>query len=68
MILYKELLKMNKENKTTIFISSHILDEIKNYINSVTFIKKGQIKWSGKIEGKDLIKKYKNIILGEDNE
>ena len=44
MSLYKELLKMNKENNTTIFISSHILDEIKNYINSVTFIKKGQIK------------------------
>lgn len=68
MSLYKELLKMNKENNTTILISSHILDEIKNYINSVTFIKKGQIKWSGKIEGKDLIKKYKNIILGENNE
>lgn len=68
MSLYKELLRMNKENNTTIFISSHILDEIKNYINSVTFIKKGQIKWSGKIEGKDLIKKYKDIILGEKNE
>jgi ABC-type multidrug transport system ATPase subunit len=42
------------------------LDEIKKYIDSVTFIKQGEIKWSGKIEGKDLIKKYKEIII--DNE
>lgn len=65
MMLFKELKRINEENETTIFISSHILDEIKNYINSVTFIKKGKIKWTGEIKGKDLIKKYREIILGE---
>ena len=43
-ILLNELKRMNQENNTTIFISTHILDEIKNYINSVTFIKKGNVK------------------------
>jgi ABC-2 type transport system ATP-binding protein len=61
-----ELLKELNNQGVTIFISSHILDEIKKYIDSVTFIKQGEIKWSGKIEGKDLIKKYKEIII--DNE
>ncbi len=58
-----ELLKDLNNKGVTIFISSHILDEIKKYINSVTFIKKGEIKWSGKIAGKDLIEKYKEIII-----
>jgi ABC-2 type transport system ATP-binding protein len=61
-----ELLKELNDQGVTIFISSHILDEIKKYIDSVTFIKQGEIKWSGKIAGKDLIKKYKEIII--DNE
>ena len=62
-LLFKELKRLNEENNTTILISSHILDEIKNYINAVTFIKKGQIKWSGKINGSELIKKYSEVIL-----
>ncbi len=64
MMLFNELKRMNNENGTTIFISSHILDEIKNYINAVTFIKKGEIMWSGKIEGNELISKYNEVILG----
>ncbi|MBD5423088.1 MAG: ABC transporter ATP-binding protein [Mycoplasma sp.] len=67
-ILLNELKRMNQENNTTIFISTHILDEIKNYINSVTFIKKGNVKWSGKIKGEDLIKRYHEVILGEQND
>lgn len=44
-------------------ISSHILEEIKNYVDSATFIKKGKIVWSGKIATDDLIEKYKELIL-----
>ncbi|MGL6125013.1 MAG: ABC transporter ATP-binding protein [Metamycoplasmataceae bacterium] len=58
-----ELLKELNKNGVTIFMSSHILDEIKNYIDSVTFIKKGEIKWSGKLKGEQLIEKYKEVIL-----
>lgn len=58
-----ELLKLLNKSGITIFMSSHILDEIKNYIDSVTFIKKGEIKWSGKIKGEELIDKYKEVIL-----
>jgi ABC-2 type transport system ATP-binding protein len=39
-----ELLKELNNQGVTIFISSHILDEIKKYIDSVTFIKQGEIK------------------------
>ncbi|MDK2819892.1 MAG: ABC transporter ATP-binding protein [Mycoplasmataceae bacterium] len=58
-----ELLKLLNQQGITIFMSSHILDEIKNYIDSVTFIKQGEIKWSGKIKGDELISKYKEVIL-----
>lgn len=61
-----EVLKKMHQEGVTILISSHILDEIKNYIDSATFIQKGEIKWSGKIQGNDLIQKYKEIILEND--
>ncbi|MGL5733150.1 MAG: ABC transporter ATP-binding protein [Metamycoplasmataceae bacterium] len=58
-----ELLKELNKNGVTVFMSSHILDEIKNYIDSATFIKNGEIKWSGKVKGDQLIEKYKEVIL-----
>lgn len=61
-----ELLKILNKEGITVFMSSHILDEIKNYVDSVTFIKKGEIKWSGKIKGEDLISKYKEVILNNE--
>lgn len=60
--LFSSLKEMNK-NGITIMISSHILEEIKHYVNSVTFIKKGKVVWTGKISGNELIKKYKEFIL-----
>ncbi len=62
--LFSELERMNKEG-ITIMISSHILEEIKKYVDSVTFIKKGKIIWSGKVKGQELIKKYNEHILGD---
>ncbi len=64
MFLFSELERMNKEG-VTIMISSHILEEIKKYVNAVTFIKRGKIIWSGKVKGEELIKKYNQYILGE---
>lgn len=61
-----ELLKSMNNEGITVFMSSHILDEIKYYIDSVTFIKKGEIKWSGKIKGDELIKKYREVILNNE--
>ena len=63
--LFSELEKMNREEGITIMISSHILEEIKKYVDSVTFIKKGKIVWSGKVKGQELIDKYSQYILGE---
>lgn len=62
MFLFETLKEMN-DNGVTIIISSHILDEIKKYINSATFIKKGKIQWSGQVKNDELIKKYKKYIL-----
>lgn len=62
-IQFFDLLKELNKSGVTIFLSTHILDEVKNYVDSATFIKKGEIKWSGKIKGEDLINKYKEVIL-----
>ncbi|WP_029905948.1 ABC transporter ATP-binding protein [Mycoplasmopsis opalescens] len=45
--LYKKLKELNQKNKITIFISSHILRELEMYIDSVTVLDKGEIKFSG---------------------
>lgn len=50
--LFKLLDNLHKQGKT-IFISSHILSEINNYVDNLTLIHKGQIIYSGK--------KYKNL-------
>ncbi|MGL4184118.1 MAG: ATP-binding cassette domain-containing protein [Metamycoplasmataceae bacterium] len=60
--LLKELNKLG----VTIFLSTHILDEVKHYVDSATFIKKGEIKWSGAIKGEELINKYKEVILNNE--
>lgn len=63
-----EILKQLNKQGVTILISSHILEEIKNYIDSVTFIRKGEIKWSGLTTGDGLIKKYETFFLGQNQD
>lgn len=58
-------LKKHQSLGVTIFISTHVISEIKDYVDSVTFIKKGKIIWNGKTEGETLIEKYMNLIVGE---
>lgn len=45
--LFNILKKLVNENNLTVFISSHILDELNKYIDSVTIIEKGQIRFTG---------------------
>ncbi|TNK95545.1 multidrug ABC transporter ATP-binding protein, partial [Mycoplasmopsis pullorum] len=44
--LFKLLKELNK-NGTTIFISSHVLSELDQYVDSLTLIHQGQILYSG---------------------
>ncbi len=49
------LLKLNKENGTSIFISSHYLNEIEKICTHIGIINKGKIKFEGTLE------EFKNI-------
>ncbi|WP_029513560.1 ABC transporter ATP-binding protein [Mycoplasmopsis primatum] len=48
--LYETLRSLNQENHVTIFISSHILAELEQYIDSLTVLKKGKVMVSGSME------------------
>lgn len=61
-------LKKHQMNGITIFISTHVISEIKEYIDSATFIKKGEIIWSGKIDGERLLDKYMELIVNDKND
>ncbi len=51
MIEIRELLvKINKENNTTIFISSHLLSEIEKMCTHIGIIAKGEIRFEGSIK------------------
>lgn len=45
--LFSLLQKLNKEEKISILISSHVLAEIDKYVDSVTLIHNGKILYSG---------------------
>ena len=60
-----ECLKYFNRQGVTILISSHILQELKLYIDSATIIDNGQIKFSGSVHGDELIKKYNEINSGK---
>ena len=59
------ILKNITKTGTSIFISSHILDEIKNYATNATFIKKGSIVWSGEVHGDMINDIYNKFYLEE---
>lgn len=61
--LYTELAKMNKEGMT-IMVSSHLMQEIKDFVNGAILIKDRQIVWDGFINSpKHLLELYNNHIL-----
>ncbi|ENY68568.1 ABC transporter, ATP-binding protein [Metamycoplasma auris 15026] len=69
-ILYKTLKQLHNEGKT-IFISSHILDELEKYIDSFTLLSQGNILYSGYIDDaidetyntKMILSSYEEITL-----
>ncbi len=56
-----KLKELSKNEEVTIFISTHILDEIKKYATAATFIDKGEIKWNGKIKNEDILEIHNRI-------
>ncbi|AXE60980.1 ABC transporter ATP-binding protein [[Mycoplasma] phocae] len=51
-MLYLKLREFTKAG-ITIFISSHLIDEIRHYVDDATFIKRGKIIWTGPIVNRD---------------
>lgn len=59
------LLDMNKKNNTTIFMSSHITEDIESVCNRVIYIDNGSILLDVDVE--NALKKYKKIRIDELN-
>ncbi len=59
--LLKFLKKLNQERNTTIFLSSHVLQELKYYIDSVTIISSKGVAYSGPVQGDEVIEIYNQI-------
>ncbi len=55
------LLKYLTSIGTTIFISTHIIEEIKKYADFATFIKQGHILWSGPVQDDQIIDWYEYL-------
>ncbi|NQZ29587.1 MAG: ABC transporter ATP-binding protein [Mycoplasmatales bacterium] len=60
--LFNSLKQLN-QGGTTIMISSHIISELENYVDSATLIKKGEVIWTGELKNEKLSKKYEEIII-----
>lgn len=58
---------LNKKKKITIFLSSHVINDLKDFVNSATFIENGKILYNGAIKNNELNDKYMNYILKNDD-
>lgn len=63
--MYSVLKDLQEKNGSTIIISSHNLDEISRYADSATFIKKGEILYSGETH-ENLLDIYQKEYLGQE--
>ena len=57
------LVKLNKEKGITIFISSHLLDEIQKMCSHIGIIHKGEIKFEGTIDELSLLSNNCNVLV-----
>ncbi len=62
------VLKYLADQGITIFISTHIIEEIKKYANYATFIKGGQILWSGPVMEDQIIQYYEYMFSKKNEE
>ncbi|KAB1228875.1 ABC transporter ATP-binding protein [Chryseobacterium viscerum] len=58
------LIKLNKEEGVTIFISSHLLQEIEKMITHLAIISHGEIKFTGSIKDLNELYRYNHIRIG----
>jgi ABC-2 type transport system ATP-binding protein len=62
-ILLKQLEKV-KERGGTVLVSTHILSDLQKLVDSVTFIDKGKIIYTGK-KPNDIEEMYEKLIIGD---
>ncbi|MDE5842084.1 MAG: ABC transporter ATP-binding protein [Malacoplasma sp.] len=60
---WMNILKEINSFGTTIFLSSHIINDLVGFVNSGTFIEHGKILFNGYVGKNDLKEKYFNFIL-----
>lgn len=58
------LLKLNKEQGITIFISSHLLQEIEKMVTHLAIISHGSIKFSGSVEELNTYYRHNRVRIG----
>ncbi|CAI8749686.1 ABC transporter ATP-binding protein [Chryseobacterium sp. IT-36CA2] len=58
------LIKLNREEGVTIFISSHLLQEIEKMITHLAIISHGEIKFTGSIKELNELYRYNHIKIG----
>ncbi|CAA7195974.1 ABC transporter ATP-binding protein [Chryseobacterium potabilaquae] len=61
------LIKLNKEQGVTIFISSHLLQEIEKMITHLAIISHGEIKFSGSVKDLTTLYKHTRMRIGINN-
>jgi lantibiotic transport system ATP-binding protein len=68
MLEMRELfIKLNKEEGVTIFISSHLLQEIEKMITHLAIISHGEIRFTGSIKDLNELYRYNHIRIGLNN-
>jgi ABC-2 type transport system ATP-binding protein len=61
-MVFYQIIEQLKNEKKTIFISTHNLDEIQKYADYIIIIKDGIIQYTGSTQGQDLYKIYEQYI------
>jgi ABC-2 type transport system ATP-binding protein len=61
-MVFYQIIDQLKQEKKTIFISTHNLDEIRKHADYVVIIKNGEIQYTGSHQGEDLYKIYEQYM------
>lgn len=63
-----DFLIQERDAGKSVFISTHILDEIQDVADSVTFLHEGQILYTGRVHDENIKDKYFQFIGNRDEE
>lgn len=61
-MVFYQIIDQLKQEKKTIFVSTHNLDEIQKHADYLVIIKDGEIKYTGAVQGEDLYKIYEQYM------